>query len=71
MRGLVLLEVVPGVFDGDVALSGGAGDVALEVLVDRQDAQGEVVVAEGETVSDQDLLGMNWYVQGIDDTIPQ
>ncbi|ESR26599.1 BMP family ABC transporter substrate-binding protein [Lutibaculum baratangense] len=32
---------------------------------------GEVVVAEGEVVSDEDLLSMNWYVQGIDDKLPQ
>jgi simple sugar transport system substrate-binding protein len=32
---------------------------------------GEVVVPEGETVSDEDLLSMNWYVEGIDDKLPQ
>ena len=32
---------------------------------------GEEVVAEGETLSDEVLLGMNYYVEGIDDTIPQ
>lgn len=41
------MEVVAGVADGDVALAGGAGDVALEELIDREDAHGEVVVAEG------------------------
>jgi simple sugar transport system substrate-binding protein len=28
-------------------------------------------VPEGETLSDPDVLGMNWYVQGIDDQLPQ
>ena len=32
---------------------------------------GEEVVAEGEILSDEELLGMNYYVEGIDDTIPQ
>ncbi len=31
---------------------------------------GELVVAEGETLSDEDIHGMNWYVQGIDDRLP-
>jgi len=31
---------------------------------------GEQVVAEGETLADSDVLGMNWYVQGIDDKLP-
>jgi simple sugar transport system substrate-binding protein len=31
---------------------------------------GELVVPEGETLSDGDVLGMNWYVQGIDDQLP-
>jgi basic membrane protein A and related proteins len=31
---------------------------------------GELVVKEGETLSDGDVLGMNWYVQGIDDQLP-
>jgi basic membrane protein A len=31
---------------------------------------GELVVAEGEVVSDEDLLGMNWYVEGIKDKLP-
>ena len=32
---------------------------------------GEVVVAEGEVVSDKDLLGMNWYVEGVQGELPQ
>lgn len=32
---------------------------------------GEVVVAEGEAVSDKDLLGMNWYVEGVQGELPQ
>ncbi len=32
---------------------------------------GEVVVAEGETVSDEDLLGMNWYVEGVQGELPK
>ena len=33
--------------------------------------KGEVVVKEGETVSDGDLLGMNWYVEGVQGSIPK
>ncbi len=32
---------------------------------------GEVVVQEGETVSDGDLLGMNWYVEGVQGELPK
>ncbi|KAA3621729.1 MAG: BMP family ABC transporter substrate-binding protein [Proteobacteria bacterium] len=32
---------------------------------------GETVVAEGETVSDKDLLGMNWYVEGVQGELPK
>lgn len=32
---------------------------------------GELVVKEGETATDEQILGMNWYVKGIDDRLPQ
>jgi basic membrane protein A len=32
---------------------------------------GEQVIGEGEHLDDGTLLGMNWYVQGIDDQLPQ
>jgi basic membrane protein A len=32
---------------------------------------GEEVIGEGENLDDGTLLGMNWYVQGIDDQLPQ
>jgi basic membrane protein A len=32
---------------------------------------GEEVVAEGETLSDEDLLGMDYYVEGIQGSLPQ
>ena len=32
---------------------------------------GEVIVAEGEVMSDEDLLKMNWYVEGIQGSLPQ
>ena len=32
---------------------------------------GELKVAEGDVLPIGDLLGMNWYVQGVDDTLPQ
>lgn len=32
---------------------------------------GEVVVAEGAVMSDEDLLKMNWYVQGVQGDIPE
>jgi len=28
-------------------------------------------VPAGKTISDADLLGLNWYVKGIDDKLPQ
>ncbi len=35
----------------------------------RQD--GEMAIGEGEHLDDGTLLGMNWYVKGIDDELPQ
>ena len=32
---------------------------------------GEVVVKEGETISDGDLLGMDWYVEGVQGSLPK
>lgn len=32
---------------------------------------GEQVIGEGETLDDGTLAGMNWYVQGVDDQLPQ
>jgi basic membrane protein A len=32
---------------------------------------GEVVVAEGEVLGDKDLLGMNWYVKGVQGELPK
>ncbi|SFM33157.1 BMP family ABC transporter substrate-binding protein [Methylobacterium pseudosasicola] len=37
--------------------------------VTKQD--GTVAVKDGETASDPMILGMNWYVKGIDDKLPQ
>jgi len=33
--------------------------------------KGEVVVKEGEVLSDKDLLGLNWYVEGVEGSIPK
>ena len=33
--------------------------------------EGEMVIGEGEVLDDGVLLGMNWYVKGIDDKLPQ
>ena len=33
--------------------------------------EGEMVIGEGEVLDDGVLLGMNWYVQGVDDKLPQ
>ena len=35
----------------------------------RQD--GEMAIGEGEHIDDGTLLGMNWYVKGVDDELPQ
>jgi simple sugar transport system substrate-binding protein len=32
---------------------------------------GELVVKEGEVLSDEQLLGRNWYVKGLEDKLPQ
>ena len=32
--------------------------------------EGEMVIGEGEALDDGTLLGMNWYVQGVDDKLP-
>jgi simple sugar transport system substrate-binding protein len=33
--------------------------------------KGELVVKAGEVISDQDLLGLNWYVEGVEGSIPK
>lgn len=33
--------------------------------------QGELVVKAGEVLSDKDLLGLNWYVEGVEGSIPK
>jgi len=35
------------------------------------DQEGKLRVKEGEVLSDKELLGMNWYVKGITDKLPQ
>ena len=37
--------------------------------IHKQD--GTMVIGEGEHLDDGTLLGMDWYVQGVDDTLPQ
>ncbi|HHT00192.1 MAG TPA: BMP family ABC transporter substrate-binding protein, partial [Thiomicrospira sp.] len=36
-----------------------------------KDQSGKLVVKEGESLSDGDLLGMNWYVEGVDGKLPK
>ena len=36
-----------------------------------KDQSGKVVVAEGEVLSEGKLLGMNWYVEGVDGQLPK
>lgn len=36
-----------------------------------KDQTGEIKVADGETVSVEDILGMNWFVEGVKGTIPK
>lgn len=33
--------------------------------------KGELVVKAGEVISDKDLLGLNWYVEGVEGSIPK
>lgn len=33
--------------------------------------KGELVVKEGEVISDKELVGLNWYVEGVEGSIPQ
>ncbi len=35
------------------------------------DQEGKLRVKKGEVLSDQELLGMNWYVKGVDDKLPK
>ena len=35
------------------------------------DQEGKLRVKEGEVLSDKELLGMNWYVKGVDDKLPK
>ena len=37
--------------------------------IDKQD--GSMAIGEGEVLDDGKLLGMNWYVKGVDDKLPQ
>ena len=37
--------------------------------IHRQD--GTLAVPEGEIMDDGTLAGINWYVQGVDDTLPE
>ena len=37
--------------------------------IDKQD--GSMAIGEGEHLDDGTLLGMNWYVKGIDDKLPE
>jgi basic membrane protein A len=41
----------------------------FEGPITKQD--GTVVGEKGKSLPDTDLLGMNWYVKGVDDTLPQ
>ena len=36
-----------------------------------KDQSGKVIVAEGEVIPDSDLAGMNWYVEGVEGSIPK
>jgi simple sugar transport system substrate-binding protein len=36
-----------------------------------KDNEGNVKVAEGATMSDEEMLGMNWYVEGVQGKVPQ
>lgn len=36
-----------------------------------KDQNGEVVVKEGEVLSDEVLVGLNWYVEGVEGSIPK
>ena len=42
---------------------------AFDGPIHKQD--GSMAIGEGERLDDGTLLGMNWYVQGIDDKLPQ
>ncbi len=36
-----------------------------------KDQSGKVVVAAGKTLSDQELLSMDWYVEGVQGQLPK
>ena len=59
--GWVLFLLKNGIMDG--SLHPFAGPI--------KNQEGEVVVKEGDVVSDEELLKMNWYVEGVDDELPE
>ena len=43
----------------------------IDVQLMCTDQAGELRVKEGEVADEGMMLGMNWYVQGVDDQLPQ
>ena len=51
--------------DNQLTMSG-SWDVFYGPIMNQQ---GELVVAEGESMTDQEMLDMMWFVQGVEGTI--
>ncbi|BCV22030.1 hypothetical protein [Moorella sp. Hama-1] len=49
-------------------IAAGKGDVFWGEIKDQK---GQVKVAKGDKMSDADMQGMNWFVEGVIGTIPQ
>ena len=66
-------EAVPAdVAEAADAIEAGIVDGSLHPFAGPINNQaGEQVVAEGEVISDGDLLKMDWYVEGVQGTIPK
>ena len=66
-------EAVPAeVAEAADAIEAGIVDGSLHPFAGPINNQaGEQVVAEGETISDEELLGMDWYVEGVQGSIPK
>jgi basic membrane protein A len=60
-------DVAALVEDAEARIVGGDWDVFCGPIADQS---GNVVVADGDCMADGDMLGMDWFVQGVAGTIP-
>lgn len=61
-------EAKSGIEEAKAAIVDGSFHVFAGPIADQD---GNVKIAEGETMSDGDMLGMMWFVEGVEGTIPE